>query len=152
MPALAAARAFIAQVLEAEPPPDEDALIVALDELVQAYHRLEPAQFADDDREPPEEDFLSLYHRIGDRFPALGYYPAPLDPLDAESVEIALMDAIDDLADIVRDLRNICWRAQHLGIDDAHWHYRFLFDIHWSAHLRSLSLHLHFRRSRRSEG
>jgi hypothetical protein len=47
------------------------------------------------------------------------------------------------LADIVGDLEEVVWRYETLGADDAYWHLRFLFLIHWGQHLRELSLYLH---------
>jgi hypothetical protein len=54
-------------------------------------------------------------------------------------------DAIDDLADIAADLEEVVWA------DDAHWHYKFLFEVHWGMHLRELALYLHANALRASD-
>lgn len=53
-------------------------------------------------------------------------------------------DAIDDLADLTLDMREVVWLADHVGVDDAHWSYRLHF-FHWGRHARELSLYLHAR-------
>ena len=46
-------------------------------------------------------------------------------------------DAIDDLADISNDLAEALRRWDHLGPDDAHWHFHQMF-FHWGWHMREL--------------
>ena len=81
------------------------------------------------------------YDQLGARFPDYGYY-ASVDPRLVLEEKPSVGDAIDDLADIVLDLREVSWRYDTFGADDAHWHFRFLFQIHWGAHVRDLSRYL----------
>nr|NUR37992.1 DUF5063 domain-containing protein [Sphingomonas sp.] len=83
-----------------------------------------------------------LYHRVAERFPELGHY-AVAEPPELPPKEAMVGDAIDDLADIVRDLQEVVWRAEHQSENDARWYFRLLFQIHWGRHLRELSLYLH---------
>ena len=53
-------------------------------------------------------------------------------------------DAINDLADLTLDMREVCWLAEHAGVDDAHWSFRLHF-FHWGLHARELSFYLHAR-------
>jgi hypothetical protein len=140
-PTIARARSFLAVVTEGEPPSDEQ-LARSLDQLALAYH--DCPQGSPADAEPGGPDFLPKYSEVGARFPDFGYY-ASADPTTALDEKPTVGDAIDDLVDIVRDLREVSWRHDVLGADDAHWHFRFLFQIHWGRHLRDLSLYLHAR-------
>jgi hypothetical protein len=53
-------------------------------------------------------------------------------------------DAIDDLADIILDVREVVWLADQLTLDDAHWAFRLHF-FHWGQHARELLLYLQAR-------
>jgi hypothetical protein len=134
-------RGILDLVLEGKPPSDSE-LSRALDELAVAFHDCPPGSPAEDAPPSPPSDHGELYADIGARFPGYGYY-ALSDPTEVLDGEPSVGDAIDDLADIVRDLREISWRYDVLGADDAHWHFRLLFQIHWGEHLRSLALYLH---------
>ncbi|MES2443555.1 MAG: DUF5063 domain-containing protein [Pseudomonadota bacterium] len=142
-PTIAAARRFVRLVSEGAPPADAD-LARALDALALAYHDAPDGEPAEDEgRDQPEtETYVQRYERLGARFPDYGYYPTadPLGPLDQENT---LGDAIDDLADIVRDLGETIWRFENFGADDAHWDFRFNYQIHWGQHLRALSQYLY---------
>ena len=142
---LAAVRTFVALATEG-PPPTLDALIQALDGLAAAYHSTPDGQQADSDSEPPSHDYAACYDALLARFPEYGYYAAT-DP--SEPISDSLTgDAIDDLADIVGELSEALWREEALGADDAHWHLRWSFEMHWGHHLRSLGLYLHVKRFR----
>jgi hypothetical protein len=65
------------------------------------------------------------------------------DALVLEPTSAMVGNAIDDLTDISGDLREVLWRYETLGADDALWHFHFLFLIHWGQHARELSLYLH---------
>ena len=56
------------------------------------------------------------------------------DPIG--SIEDAAMmgDAIDDLADLTLDMREVVWLADHMGLDDAHWSFRLQYS-HWGRML-----------------
>lgn len=107
----------------------------------------------DDDRDAPRRDFeqyKTRYAELGKRFRDYGYYAVGdwTEPLGKESV---IADAIDDLADIEGDLERTLWRYENVGADDAHWHFRLDYEIHWGRHLKELSLFV-FEKIARGDG
>jgi hypothetical protein len=147
---IAAARSFL-KLLHDGATPSSRELLRALDELAMAYHQAPEGDPADDDATPPRTDYQERHASLGKRFPDYGYY-AVSDPTEPVEKKGLVGDAIDDLADISADLEQVIWRFENLGPDDAHWHFRFLFEIHWGMHLRELSLYLHANALRASDG
>lgn len=136
---LGAVRHFLSVVWDGEPPTDK-ALSEALDRLVVAYHDTPDALVSDNEQEAPREDGVSLYKKVALRFPDYGWYPVayPLEPADQE---MGMADAIDDLADLTCDLREVVWLADNVSVNDAHWEFRQQY-LHWGQHARRLSLYL----------
>jgi len=147
---IVAARGFLALIEEGAVPSSRE-LLRALDELAMAYHQAPEGDPADDDATPPRTDYQERYASLGKRFPDYGYY-AVSDPTEPVSEKGMVGDAIDDLADISADLEEVIWRFDNLGPDDAHWHFRFLFEVHWGMHLRELAVYLHANALRASGG
>ena len=54
-------------------------------------------------------------------------------------------DALDDVADIAHDLKEVLGRWESTSEADAIWYLRMGFETHWGKHLRSLQLYLHAR-------
>ena len=77
------------------------------------------------------------------RFPDLGLYGTVFG-IDVPG-EAFIGDAIDDILDITNDLKQVLWRFDCFGDDDANWHFRMLFEIHWGQHLRALAYYLHWK-------
>jgi hypothetical protein len=115
--------------------PELPALVRALDVLAMVYHETPNGTMSEQGLDPPERDYNATRARIGPRFPDLGFYGVA-DPLEIDG-EFMLGDAIDDLADIANDLAETLWRWEHLGPDDAHWHFHQMF-FHWGWHMREL--------------
>jgi hypothetical protein len=136
------AQDFLSVVWDGEPPSIEE-LSRALDRMLYLHHGIALADCAEDDRHPPVIDGPALYREVAARFLDLGLYPIS-DPLALVGDGDMVADAIDDIADITRDLREVVWREQHLGAGDAAWCFRLLFS-HWGRHARELSLYLHAR-------
>lgn len=141
-PAIEAARHFLRLVWEGDAPSDE-ALLASLDRLVATYHDTPDVDPSDEDAAAQEQDGASLHELLAERFPAYGFYPIA-DPAAAPGSAGTVGDAIDDLADLTLDMREVVWLADHVGVDDAHWSYRLHF-FHWGRHARELSLYLHAR-------
>jgi hypothetical protein len=141
-PTVAAARNFLSVVWEGEHPTDET-LLEALDHLIEAYHHTPNAEPSHTDLEPPRSGGPELYQQVAARFPDYGHYPIS-DPTASIEDEATVGDAIDGLADLTLDMRDVVWRAEHLGSDDAHWQFRLLY-FHWGRHARELALYLHAR-------
>jgi hypothetical protein len=123
----------------------EEALPKLLDQLALAYHFAETAFDNNDYPDPPDDDFTALYKILGKRFPNYGYYHTCefSEPTKPEASYMG--DAIDDIADITRELRDVHWRWKNTSEADALWHFRFMFQSHWGRHLRELQLYLYSR-------
>jgi hypothetical protein len=141
--ALKIAKAFL-DVLWADPPPGDQELAIGLDRLLAATHDVDVVERVDVYTPSPTGDWQALYKEIGARFPDYGYY-AVASPLEVVADACMTGDAIDDLADITKDLREVLWRGEALGSDEATWHFRFAYETHWGRHARELALYLHAR-------
>jgi len=118
------------------------ALTLALDRLVAEYQRSEDVEVVDDEADAASTDYHAIYQRAGASYPTLGYYThiAPDEDMEARP---GLADAIDDLADIARDLSDVLWHLDQDRVTDAIWHFRFTYQNHWGVHLHSLRVYLH---------
>ncbi|SFS03829.1 protein of unknown function [Sphingomonas jatrophae] len=122
---------------------------MALDRLLAAVHDVPEAEPADAEVARTDRDWTSVYGQIATRFPAYGLY-AVSSPLALGEAAMT-GDAIDDLADLTEDLREVLWRGEQSGPDDAAWYLRFMYEAHWGRHARELALFLHARLSERLE-
>lgn len=116
------AREFLAIVWEGNAPSDA-VLLRSLDRLLSRSHEVQFANCADADDAPADVDGPALFQEVARRFPDFGMYPIadPLAPIDDDKM---LGGAVDDVADITKDLREVIWRHEHLGADDASWFFR----------------------------
>ncbi len=118
------------------------ALARSLDELALSYHDTPEGEPCDSEDEPPPE--IRVTHAdIATRFPDLGFYGTVFG-VDVPG-EALVGDAIDDILDITNDLKEVLWRFDRFGAEDAHWYFRMLFQIHWGEHLRGLAGYLYWR-------
>lgn len=138
-PALEAARDFLSVVWDGDPPADEE-VRRTLDCLVAAYYSTPAGDVTEDVIDPPAKDGAALYKEVADRFPQHGLYPIA-DPSADYDDALIMADAIDDLADITGDMREVVWFAEHVSIDDAHFSFRLHF-FHWGQHARGLAYYL----------
>lgn len=122
--------------------PTKEGLARCLDELALSYFDTPAGEPSESEAKPPPE-MDSTYADIAARFPDLGYYGTVFG-IDVPG-EAIIGDAIDDILDITNDLKEVLWRFERLGADDAHWYFRMLFQIHWGEHLRGLSNYLYWR-------
>jgi hypothetical protein len=137
---LEAIRDFLNCVVEGAPPSKSD-LAIVLDVLALSYHKAPEGEPADTQAEPPSGRYTELYRQLENRFAYFRYYNAA-DGSEVHDGKLLTGDPVDDLADIVGDLQEVVWRADNLGLDDAHWHFRYLYKNHWGWHLRGLALYL----------
>jgi hypothetical protein len=136
-----AVREFLS-LFDQDEPVSEDALAHALDALAFAYHSTPHGNPSAADTEPEKEDYRLMRVQAGKLFPGLGLYGIA-DPMEVVNEKAMVGDAIDDICDIARDLKEVLWRWRNLGADDAHWHFRFGYQTHWGRHLHELRLYLH---------
>ena len=122
-----------------------DKLATALDDLASAIHTLPDGEVADgweNEPKPPKVDYNELSKRAARSFPELGYYPwaDPVGPIG----EIPMTsDAIEDLADIAKDLSEAMWVWDNVGEAPAEWDLHFGYRTHWGEHLHNLRAYLH---------
>jgi len=106
-----------------------------------------PCSSSEYDADFEEEDGDSDRDRralVAARYPWCDYYAAAHSAFDApDRVEVTIGDAVDDLADIMYELRRVERRRHERGAVDAAAYYQWSFQIHWGRHLRDLQLYLH---------
>ena len=117
-------------------------LTEALDRLVIEYHRAPDVEPDEAEVESPTVPYEPLAKRASASFPELGLY-ADVDPQDGPEQVVGQGDAIDDLADIARDLTEVLWHLDNVGVNDAIWDFRFGYQTHWGVHLHRLRRYLH---------
>ena len=140
-PNISAAQRFVDLVTIGQAP-SLGTLARCLDELALSYHDTpfgEPSESA----EEPARETRVKYADIDARFPDLGFY-GWADPKEVPG-QLLIGDAVDDIMDIANDLKEVLWRFERFGPDDAHWYFRFLYRSHWGGHLRDLARYLHSR-------
>ena len=121
----------------------EDRLPRLLDQLALAQAHLNYVHDAREHPAAPGMDYQQLRQRVADRFPNYGYYnTAEHVTTNIGQSGTIVGDAIDDLADIARDLYAVEWCWLNNGEADALWHFEQDFRHHWRRHLRGLQLYL----------
>ena len=133
---------------EASSGPTLDALELLLDRLALVRHDIPTRSLEGDCADAPDWRYDERRRLVDRAFPMLGLYASVAEAVNlGDQSEFSTCDAADDLADIVGDLAEVAWRWSNTSEDDARWYFRWSYDAHWGAHLRSLQLYLHgFRR------
>lgn len=134
--------------LESSKPDDDDrlhALCTWLDKLEEfALHIAVSYDDLDDEvDEPPKLDYAQIRTDLEKRFPDLGCYrlDAPADPgLNIDPVIIG--EAMEDLVDIVGDLKNGLWYWWNVSEPEALFHLNITYWSHWGVHLKKLQIYL----------
>jgi hypothetical protein len=137
---LTAARRFVDFATVGEVP-SLGMLARCVDELALSYHDT-PAGEPDENDDTPPAEIDATYAEIGSRFTAFGYYSTVFGI--GVSEEALIGDAIDDILDVTNDLKEVLWRYERFGVDDANWYFRMLYQIHWGEHLRGLANYLYW--------
>ncbi|MFZ5677252.1 MAG: hypothetical protein ACOZAM_30180 [Pseudomonadota bacterium] len=124
-------------------PADITRLIRTLDALAYAVHFAE-AEGTASELEPPRLDYAQTYDSIRQRYPFLGRYWLALHPVLQEGTEgeLAVGDAIDDLADILSELKDVRWLHERAGRKEALGALRERYDMHLWMHIHSLRQYL----------
>jgi hypothetical protein len=125
----------------------------ALDSLAMAVRDITNEFDEKDYPDDPREDYQTTYKVVGQRFPTLGYYNVPLSiTREIGESRMGVGDAVDDIVDILFDLKGVLWRLDNTSVDDALWHLNQDYQSHWGQHLRGLQLYLHVLASGMEEG
>lgn len=118
-------------------------LLASLDGLATVYHATEATPGDPQLPDPPRADAAQIRGDLVAAFPSLGHYAVVTPVLDPEA-EVLMGDAIDDLADITSELRDVEWRLANTTAADATWAFRFGFEHHWGRHLADVRSYLHY--------
>jgi hypothetical protein len=147
-PAVFALLDFVQQATPTTPA-DWPELVRLLDGVALARHACPTERWDYDDEEHgplPARSYDEWRRVIGPRFPDFGFYWDVLNPFDpARAKNAGLGDAIDDLADIARDLQQAVLVRDRLGEREGRLALGDAFDVHVGDHLRSLQCYLHLR-------
>lgn len=127
-------------------PAEISRLISAIDTLTYSLHSIgggAPAVEASE-MQAPQSDYREIYEAIKLRYPTLGHYWLALHAIieDGADGELAVGDAIDDLADILIALREVRWLDERAGRRHALAALRFRYDMHLWMHIHSLRQYL----------
>jgi hypothetical protein len=121
----------------------EERLMLALDCLALAYHFADCAFDEANYPDAPERDWEHLYRTAGSLFPNYGYYNVAADiSVKIGETSLNVGDAIDDLADIAKDMYEVVWLWQNTSVENALWQLRWGYENHWGDHLRNLQLYV----------
>lgn len=124
----------------------EDKYVVLKRLLIDMYSEYLNAEDAYDEKtydDPPDFDYTEIRTNIVPNFPDIGWYHALINSHNIiPEAELVTGDAVDDLADIIRDLLKVKWRMEHTSEADAMWHFRCSMKFHTEQHLVDLLKYL----------
>ena len=134
---------LIELVMEQQGTPSEKEFLSLLDGLAFQMSQLEwtdpPAG-----EEVPENDYPAIRKAAESTFTNWGFYNVAAEiTQNVGQCEIHVGDAIDDVTDIINDLKMVYWSYQNEAEEIAIWHLLDSFNNHWRAHMRSLQFYVH---------
>ena len=95
-------------------------------------------------KEVPENDYPAIRKAAEKSFPDWGFYNVAGEiTQNIGDCQVHVGDAIDDVTDIVNDLKMVYWSYQNESEEMATWHLLDSFNNHWRAHMRSLQFYVH---------
>ena len=118
-------------------------------QLLQALSRLELACLDLPDVEPDDQDgnspntYDSRRALVASAFPEFGLYRTIRSASVDEVEEVGVGDAIDDLADILRDIDGALWTEASQSETNAIWEAKFSYEHHSGEHLVDLRSYLY---------
>jgi len=96
----------------------------------------------DDDELIPESEYQSIRKQIEKRFPNWGYYNQCGDiSINIGDTTVTVVDAIDDMTDIICELQQVLWVFDNQSSNNAMWHLNDGYMFNWRAHLLNLKLY-----------
>lgn len=94
--------------------------------------------------EMPGNDYPAIRMAAEKSFPSWGFYNVAGEiTQNIGACEVHVGDAIDDVTDIINDLKMVHWSFQNESEEMAIWHLLDSFNNHWRAHMRSLQFYVH---------
>jgi hypothetical protein len=94
--------------------------------------------------EVPENDYPEIRKAAEKAFPNWGFYNVAGEiTSNVGNSEILVGDAIDDVTDIINDLKMVYWSYQNESEEIATWHLLDSFNSHWRGHMRSVQFYVH---------
>lgn len=110
--------------------------------LVGIYSEFLNVEFQFDEtdyEEEPDFDYNEVKQNVNSNFPDLDYYSMVLDLNKIQpNSEIGIVDALDDLTDIIKDLLVVKWKMENTSEMDALWEFEFSMRTHSEQHLINL--------------
>jgi hypothetical protein len=126
-----------------EPEENEKRVLFLLDKIAFLIHEAKPEEEYEGD-EIPETDYMTLRKEVEGRFPNWGYYNSAKDVTqNIAETSITVGDAIDDLTDIVSDLKAVLWCLDNENENNALWQLQDSYSGHWREHMFNLRLYAH---------
>ncbi|MEO1246215.1 MAG: DUF5063 domain-containing protein [Pseudomonadota bacterium] len=121
----------------------ESRLVPVLDRLALAQSFVSFTFDEADYPDSPDQSYNDLRKLVSKRFPNYGYYNVA-DPITSDIGEAGSIvgDAIDELADIARDLYDAEWYWANTSEANALFHLQQSYHTHWRRHLREFQLYL----------
>ncbi|HNP36027.1 MAG TPA: DUF5063 domain-containing protein [Woeseiaceae bacterium] len=121
----------------------ESRLVPVLDRLALAQSFVSFTFDETDYPDSPDQNYDDLRKLVSKRFPNYGYYNVA-DPITSNIGEAgaSVGDAIDDLADIARDLYDVEWYWANTSEANALFHLQQSYRTHWRRHLREFQVYL----------
>ena len=121
----------------------ERRLVPILDRLALAQSSVSFVFDEADYPDSPNQSYDDLRKLVSRRFPNYGYYNVA-EPITSDIGEAGTIvgDAIDDLADIARDLYDVEWYWANTSEANALFHLLQSYQTHWRRHLRGFQLYL----------
>lgn len=94
--------------------------------------------------EVPENDYPAIRKAAEAAFPDWGFYNVAGEiTQNVGNCEVLVGDAIDDITDIINDLKMVYWSYLNESEEMATWHLLDSYNNHWRAHMRSLQFYVH---------
>lgn len=133
----------LVEVENLSPSENEIRIINYLDQLAWLIHDANPSEDYDGD-EIPESDYQSIRKLVEARFPNWGYYNCAKDVTkNIGETSITVGDAIDDISDIVSDLKAVLWCLDNENENNALWQLKDSYEGHWREHMLNLKHYSH---------
>jgi hypothetical protein len=111
-------------------------------DLIKIYSLYFQINYEFDNADFPNFDASQLPNikqNLKSNFSDFGLYKTALDIDDIDNLnDNAIVEAIDDLADITFDLLEIKWRIESNSLNDGLWYFDLIFPSHTQQHILNL--------------